>query len=50
MSEVYPPSLSAACSLMNHYFEQMIIDKPQQYMWSYNRYKRPHGAEIAPID
>jgi KDO2-lipid IV(A) lauroyltransferase len=28
----------------------MIIDKPQQYMWSYNRYKRPHGAEIAPID
>jgi KDO2-lipid IV(A) lauroyltransferase len=50
MSEAYPPCLNDACSLMNHYFEQMIIDKPQQYMWSYNRYKRPHGAEIAPID
>jgi len=35
---------------LNHYFEQMIIDKPQQYMWSYSPHKRLHGAEIAPID
>jgi len=49
MTESYPLCLEEACGLMNQYFEQMIISKPNQYMWSYNRYKRPHGAEIAPI-
>jgi len=49
MTESYPLCLDEACGLMNQYFEQMIISKPNQYMWSYNRYKRPHGAEIAPI-
>jgi KDO2-lipid IV(A) lauroyltransferase len=49
MTESYPLCLDEACGVMNQYFEQMIISKPNQYMWSYNRYKRPHGAEIAPI-
>ena len=35
---------------MNHYFEEMILSKPHQYMWSYNHYKRPVGAEMAPIE
>jgi KDO2-lipid IV(A) lauroyltransferase len=50
MAEPYPTSMTQACTQMNQHFEQMIISKPQQYMWSYNRYKRPHGAVVAPIE
>ncbi len=39
----------AAATQMNDYFEQQILSKPNQYMWSYNRYKRPVGADLAPI-
>ncbi len=49
MAEEYPARMNEACALMNQYFEAMIISKPRQYMWSYNRYKRPVGAELAPI-
>ena len=50
MPEVFPDCLLDACTEMNQYFEEMIVSKPHQYMWSYNRYKRPIGAEIAPMD
>jgi KDO2-lipid IV(A) lauroyltransferase len=50
MTDAFPDSLVDACSEMNQYFEEMILSKPHQYMWSYNRYKRPAGAEIAPIE
>lgn len=50
MEEDYPTCLNDACRLMNHYFEEMIISKPHQYMWSYNRYKRPSGALSSPLD
>ena len=49
-TEAFPDSLVDACTEMNHYFEEMILSKPHQYMWSYNRYKRPAGAELAPIE
>ena len=49
MNSEYPVGMVEACTLMNHYFEEMIVSKPRQYMWSYNRYKRPHGAEVSPI-
>ena len=49
-TEAFPDSLVDACTEMNHYFEEMILSKPHQYMWSYNRYKRPAGAEMAPIE
>jgi KDO2-lipid IV(A) lauroyltransferase len=49
MPEAFPNCLVDACTEMNQYFEEMIVSKPHQYMWSYNRYKRPVGAEIAPI-
>jgi len=48
MAQKYPECLIEACTVMNTYFEQMIIAKPNQYMWSYNRYKTPTGAELAP--
>jgi KDO2-lipid IV(A) lauroyltransferase len=49
MAEDYPICMNDACTLMNQYFEAMIISKPRQYMWSYNRYKKPLGAELAPL-
>ena len=49
MTAEYPACPVEASTVMNHYFEEMIIAKPHQYMWSYNRYKRPAGAEVAPI-
>jgi len=50
MTEAFPDCLVDACTEMNHYFEEMILSKPHQYMWSYNRYKRPDGAEMPPIE
>jgi KDO2-lipid IV(A) lauroyltransferase len=50
MTEAFPNCLVDACTEMNHCFEEMILSKPHQYMWSYNRYKRPAGAEMAPIE
>lgn len=50
MTEEFPDCLIDACTEMNQYFEEMILSKPHQYMWSYNRYKRPSGAEMAPIE
>jgi KDO2-lipid IV(A) lauroyltransferase len=49
MSGGYPKCPVKAATLMNQFFEASILSKPNQYMWSYNRYKRPHGAELAPI-
>ena len=49
MPQAFPDCLIDACTEMNQYFEEMIVSKPHQYMWSYNRYKRPVGAELAPI-
>ena len=50
MTESFPDCLVEACTEMNQYFEEMILSKPHQYLWSYNRYKRPAGAEMAPIE
>ena len=50
MPEAFPDCLVDACREMNQYFEEMIVSRPHQYMWSYNRYKRPAGAEIAPVE
>lgn len=31
-------------TLLNHNLERLIQQQPTQYLWSYNRYKQPHGA------
>jgi KDO2-lipid IV(A) lauroyltransferase len=49
LMEDYPECPEKACTLMNQFFEESIASKPQQYMWSYNRYKRPLGAKLAPV-
>ena len=33
---------------INHEIEQLIRQCPAQYLWGYNRYKRPRGAEAPP--
>ncbi len=49
MTEEYPECPIKACTLMNQFFEESIASKPHQYMWSYNRYKSPLGAKLAPV-
>jgi KDO2-lipid IV(A) lauroyltransferase len=48
MSGRYPECPVKAATLMNQFFEASILSKPNQYMWSYNRYKKPLGAELVP--
>lgn len=33
---------------INEEIEQLILQCPEQYLWSYNRYKRPRGAQAPP--
>ncbi|MDK2122943.1 lysophospholipid acyltransferase family protein [Parachitinimonas caeni] len=35
-------------ALLNHNLEHLIRLAPAQYLWSYNRYKQPAGADPAP--
>ena len=36
-------------TIVNHQVEMLIKRWPQQYLWSYNRYKRPSGAPPSPV-
>lgn len=41
---------SEAAQQINHAMEELVRECPQQYLWSYARYKKPVGAEaVAPI-
>ena len=42
-------SLEERCAVVNREIERLILACPQQYLWGYNRYKRPSGVE-APKD
>jgi KDO2-lipid IV(A) lauroyltransferase len=33
---------------INRALEEAIRERPEQYMWGYKRYKRPHGAPPPP--
>ena len=35
---------------INHEVEALVRQCPSQYLWGYNRYKRPSGAEASPVD
>ncbi|CAM3686244.1 lysophospholipid acyltransferase family protein [Bordetella bronchialis] len=43
-----PDSAEAQAALFNAAMETLIRRFPQQYLWSYNRYKTPRGAPPAP--
>jgi KDO2-lipid IV(A) lauroyltransferase len=36
--------MEQAATQINHAMEDLILQKPQQYLWGYARYKRPKGA------
>lgn len=36
---------AAAAASLNREIEALVRQKPEQYLWSYNRYKSPRGAE-----
>lgn len=35
---------------INREIEALILECPQQYLWGYNRYKRPAGADAPPAE
>lgn len=43
-----PESAEAQAALFNAAMETLIRRFPEQYLWSYNRYKTPRGAPPAP--
>lgn len=43
-----PESTEAQAALFNAAMETLIRRFPEQYLWSYNRYKTPRGAPPAP--
>lgn len=50
--EPFPEELDAApqraAAQINHALETLVRRCPEQYLWGYNRYKRPSGAPEAP--
>ncbi|MGE8682686.1 MAG: lysophospholipid acyltransferase family protein [Achromobacter marplatensis] len=46
--EPLPADPQAQAALINAAMETLIRRCPQQYLWSYNRYKTPRGAPAAP--
>jgi KDO2-lipid IV(A) lauroyltransferase len=49
LEQPFSGDLENDAALMNRGLEQLIRDCPQQYLWGYNRYKVPAGAEPAPV-
>jgi KDO2-lipid IV(A) lauroyltransferase len=45
--EPIPQDPAAQAALFNHAMETLIRKFPEQYLWSYNRYKTPRGAPPA---
>lgn len=43
-----PDDPSAAAAVINRTIEQLVAEAPTQYLWGYNRYKQPAGAELPP--
>ena len=51
LPEPLPTDPTALANLINHAMEDLIRGFPEQYLWSYNRYKAPRGAppRVDPI-
>ncbi|GHU04616.1 acyltransferase [Betaproteobacteria bacterium] len=41
-------TLDERAQRINHEIEGLILQCPEQYLWGYNRYKRPRGADSPP--
>jgi KDO2-lipid IV(A) lauroyltransferase len=45
-SEVCEDGLAMRCAAMNLEIERLIRQRPEQYLWAYNRYKHPRGVPL----
>ncbi|KON81994.1 lysophospholipid acyltransferase family protein [Azoarcus sp. PA01] len=43
-------SLDERCAAINREIERLVLACPAQYLWGYNRYKRPSGVPLPPGD
>jgi KDO2-lipid IV(A) lauroyltransferase len=48
LPEPLPDSTSELAQAINHAMESLIRRFPEQYLWSYNRYKIPADAPAHP--
>jgi len=48
LEERLPADRQLAARKVNEMVERLVRDCPAQYLWAYNRYKRPAGAPPAP--
>jgi len=46
--EPLPEDRALAAQAVNEGVEALVRIAPEQYLWAYNRYKRPAGAPPAP--
>jgi Kdo2-lipid IVA lauroyltransferase/acyltransferase len=49
LDEPLPTDRHLAARRVNEKIEAMVRECPAQYLWGYNRYKRPAGAPPAPV-
>ena len=49
LDEPLGPDTAVATRRVNAMIEQLVRACPAQYLWGYNRYKRPAGAPPAPV-
>ena len=47
-AEALPEDRAAAARVVNERVERLVRQAPSQYLWGYNRYKRPAGAPPPP--
>lgn len=48
-AEAFTGDRTQDAAIVNRQVETLIKRWPQQYLWSYNRYKRPSGAPPSPV-
>jgi Kdo2-lipid IVA lauroyltransferase/acyltransferase len=48
LDEPLPEDRRAAARRVNEMVEKLVVECPSQYLWGYNRYKRPAGAPPPP--
>jgi KDO2-lipid IV(A) lauroyltransferase len=46
--EAFSEDPSASCAQLNKAIEAAILIAPEQFIWAYNRFKHPLGAEPPP--
>lgn len=46
--KIYDPDPLEAAKALNHYIEELIHTSPEDYLWSYKRFKRAKSNETSP--